>query len=165
MGFDERGNQMDQMMSVPPVRSSVTVRASRERAFRVFTECIGEWWPIAEHSIEAEAMTAVMDCRAGGRIVERHVDGGEANWGIIRAWEPPERLVFSWNPSDQQRPETEVEVNFTPLPDGRTRVDLEHRGWERLGDRGPESRRGYDEGWPRVLEQFAQLASATPLGG
>lgn len=107
---------MDQMMSVEPVLSSVTVRASREeRAFRVFTERIGEWWPIAEHSIDADAMTAVMECRAGGRIVERHVDGREANWGIILVWEPPERLVFSWNPSDQQRPETEVEVMFTQV--------------------------------------------------
>jgi uncharacterized protein YndB with AHSA1/START domain len=153
---------MEQMMSVAPVRSSVTVRASRERAFRVFTERIGEWWPIAEHSIASDAMTAAMECRAGGRIVERHPDGREANWGTILVWEPPERLVFSWNPSYEQRPETEVEVNFTEVGDGRTRVDLEHRGWERLGGTGPESRRGYDEGWPRVLERFARSASARP---
>ena len=137
--------------STEPVRVSICVNATAERAFTVFTEGMGTWWPIATHSIEsAETTTAEMEPRLGGRIVERHRDGSEANWGVISVWDPPHRVVFSWNPSYEDRPETEVEVTFTEDPDG-TRVVLEHRGWELLGPDGAEMRAGYAVGWGHIL--------------
>lgn len=151
---------MGQQTSIDPVRVSVVVKSSVERAFEVFTAGMGTWWPLTTHSIEPDrVMTAEMDPRLGGRIVERHADGTEANWGVITAWEPPRRLVFSWNPSYEERPETEVEVTFTEQADG-TLVVLEHRGWERLGAAGSEMRAGYAEGWSGILTRsYARLLS------
>jgi len=142
---------MEQNTAIEPVRVSICVNGTPERAFQVFTEEMAEWWPLATHSVEPDqVMTAEMDARLGGRIVERHHDGTEANWGVITAWEPPHRLVFSWNPSYEDRPETEVEVTFSEDPEG-TRVLLEHRGWERFGPAGTEMRAGYAEGWSHIL--------------
>jgi uncharacterized protein YndB with AHSA1/START domain len=149
-----------ELPTVAPVRLSVTVRAPQQHAFEVFTERIGDWWPSSTHSIEGEDVTTVvMECRQGGYIFERHKDGSEANWGVVEVWEPPERLAFSWNPSYEQRPETRVEVTFTEVSESETRVDLEHRGWEALGERGVEMRASYDEGWRRVLDRYAAHAS------
>jgi uncharacterized protein YndB with AHSA1/START domain len=146
--------------TIAPVRVSVTVRAPQRRAFEVFSARIADWWPSATHSIEGEDVTTVvMDGREGGRIVERHNDGSEANWGVIRVWEPPARLVFSWNPSYEQRPETEVEVRFLAISESHTRVELEHRGWEALGERALDLHEGYSQGWRDVLDRYARRAS------
>jgi uncharacterized protein YndB with AHSA1/START domain len=148
------------LSTVAPVRLSVTVRASQSRAFKVFTERIGDWWPSSTHSIENDDVIAVeMHCRERGEIIERHKDGSEARWGVIETWEPSERLVFSWNPSYEQRPETCVEVTFTAVSDTETRVDLEHRGWEALSERGVEMRATYNKGWRTILDQFAGKVS------
>jgi uncharacterized protein YndB with AHSA1/START domain len=161
MGSREGGHHVDDMTTAP-VRASVTVRAPRDHAFRVFSERMADWWPVSTHSIEPDRiMAAAMECRPGGRIVERHADGRELSWGVVRVWEPPARIVFSWNPTYEQRPETEVEVTFTELAHGATRVDLEHRGWEALGARAASLKEGYDEGWPLVLGRYAQAA---PVG-
>jgi uncharacterized protein YndB with AHSA1/START domain len=143
-----------------PVRLSVTVKATQQKAFTVFTENISDWWPVVTHSIEGDdVMSAKMECREGGRIFEFRKDGSEANWGLIRVWEPPNRLVFSWNPSYEARPETEVEVRFVPESDVETTVHLEHRHWEKLGDRAADFRAGYAEGWAPVLDRYAARAS------
>jgi uncharacterized protein YndB with AHSA1/START domain len=149
---------MEQHTAIEPVRVSICVNGTPERAFQVFTAEMATWWPLATHSIEPDqVMTAEMDPRLGGRIVERHHDGTEANWGVITTWEPPHRLVFSWNPSYEDRPETEVEVTFSEHAEG-TRVVLEHRGWERLGPSGTEMRAGYAEGWGHILSHcYASL--------
>lgn len=145
------------MNATSPVRFSVTVAADQRHAFEVFTERIGDWWPAESHSIEEDHATrAAMDCREGGRIFELHEDGSQADWGVISVWEPPGRLVFSWNPSYEARPATEIEVVFVEISSSETRVDLEHRHWERLGDRGPELRRDYDEGWLPVLHRYSE---------
>lgn len=151
---------MEQEMAIEPVRVSVSVAGTVERSFRVFTEQMSTWWPLSTHSIEPDkAVTAEMEARLGGRIVERHHDGTEASWGVITVWEPPHRLVFSWNPSYEDRPETEVEVTFSEEGTG-TRVALEHRGWERLGPDGAEMRGGYAEGWSHILRRcYATLLS------
>ena len=146
--------------TIAPVRLSVTVRASQERAFEVFTERIGDWWPTATHSIEEDQVaTVVMEPREGGRFYELHKNGSEAGWGTIRRWDPPHRVVFSWNPSYEVRPETEVEVTFTAVSETETTVVLEHRDWELLGERGPAMREGYVQGWPLVLDPFARSFS------
>ena len=151
---------MPDTTTTAPVRVSIEVTASQETAFKVFTERMNTWWPLATHSLEGEdVMSAEMECRIGGRVVERHKDGTEANWGTIDVWDPPNSVGFSWNPSYEERPETHVEVRFTSLESGGTRVDLEHRGWEVLGERAAEMRAGYDEGWTYILtECYAKAA-------
>ena len=136
------------------VRKSVTVAAPLERAFEVFTERIGTWWPLDSHSIGGQrARDAVFEGREGGSLYEV-MDGGEtAPWATVLAWEPPTRIVISWH-VNPQNPATEVEVRFAPEGDG-TRVELEHRGWERLGEEADAARGSYDEGWEFVLGRFA----------
>lgn len=150
---------MEQESTTAPVRVSISVKATTERAFRVFTEELGAWWPMAYSIQPDQAMTAEMEPRLGGKIIERHRDGTEANWGVISVWEPPRRLVFSWNPSYEVRPETEVEVTFSEEAGG-TRVVLEHRGWDQLGADGAEKREGYANGWSDILNDcYAVLLS------
>jgi uncharacterized protein YndB with AHSA1/START domain len=154
--------------TIPPVLRTVTVRCSVEHAFRVFTEAMGSWWPLAEFSRAAdeqgdEGITASgirFEGRVGGRIVEIMSDGTEAPWGEVLEWEPPTRAVFSWKPHPRPIPPTEVEVRFTAEGDS-TRVDLEHRGWERLGDIGHAGRQEYAKGWPHVIALFAHAAEAS----
>ncbi|MGH3024226.1 MAG: SRPBCC family protein [Gaiellaceae bacterium] len=142
---------------IEPVRKSVVVDAPVEHAFRVFTERIGEWWPVKTHSVHEElAETAGFEPRLGGAVFELWRDGRE-NWGEVTAWEPPHRLVFTWRPGLQPEQTTEVEVRFTPR-EGSTVVELEHRGWEARGEQAAEVRAGYDEGWAPVLDRYAELA-------
>lgn len=142
------------------VRRSITVARSLEDAFRVFTDDIGRWWPVETHSIGKDgrpAETAAIDGREGGRFYERTGSGTE-HWGTILVWEPPSRIVISWE-LKPERPPTEIEVRFTKEGDG-TRVDLEHRGFERLGDQAEGVAASYGGGWTQVLGRYAELANA-----
>ncbi len=141
------------------IRQSVTVNVPVQRAFRLFTEELDSWWPFEGHSIgEAEAETVVFEGRAGGRLLERSRDGRELLCGTIVAWEPPYRFVTTWHPGRGENTAQELEVRF--LGEGnRTRVELEHRGWEKLGDAMPEVVRSYEAGWDRILsERYAAAA-------
>jgi uncharacterized protein YndB with AHSA1/START domain len=147
------------MTVVPPVVRSIVVEAPPERAFRVFTEEIGRWWPVRTYSIgEAKAERAGLEPRLGGRLYERWTDGTECLWGEITIWEPPTRLAYWWKPN-QERPHqpTEVEVTFDAV-EGGTRVVVEHRGWEALGELAERARSSYDKGWAVVLEPFRSAA-------
>jgi uncharacterized protein YndB with AHSA1/START domain len=151
--------------TIEPVVVAVEVRRGIEEAFGVFTGEIASWWPVAGHSVDAARVEAVvLEGRVGGRLYERWRDGGEADWGRVLAWEPPARLVLSWSPNPERSAATEVEVRFTALAADHTRVELEHRGWERLGDPAAELRDSYREGWPRVLGAFAATAMAVRPG-
>jgi uncharacterized protein YndB with AHSA1/START domain len=150
---------------IEPVRCDVTVPADVGEAFRLFTDEMAAWWPLETHSMASDRDdgTAVRDLvfegREGGRLYEVADDGTEGTWGRVVTWEPPRRLVLAWKPNLRAEPETEVEITFTPV-DGGTRVDLEHRGWERLGPRGPVAAEGYRRGWPYILgERLAAVAS------
>jgi uncharacterized protein YndB with AHSA1/START domain len=139
---------------VEPVRKALVVRCTPERAFAVFTTEIGSWWPLDQHSIGGDTITEVVfEQAAGGRVFERHADGGEADWGRILSWEPPRRLVMSWHPGGDGSEATELEVRFAAEGDG-TRVELEHRGWEVLAERASETRESYDSGWATVLGHY-----------
>ena len=147
--------------TIEPVQVAIEVRRGIEEAFRVFTAEIAAWWPVAGHSVEPDRVEAVvLEGRLGGRLYERWHDGGEADWGRVVAWEPPERLVLSWKPNPERTAATEVEVRFVAVEPDHTRVELEHRGWERLGELGPEARASYDGGWPGVLDSYAGTAMA-----
>jgi uncharacterized protein YndB with AHSA1/START domain len=141
---------------VAPVVVAVDVRRGIEEAFRVFTEEIGAWWPVAAHSVEPEQVAAVvLEGRQGGRLYERWQDGGETDWGRVLAWEPPHRLVLAWSPNPDRSIPTRVEVRFTAVEPDHTRVELEHTGWERLAEEAAQVRANYEGGWPGVLDAFA----------
>jgi len=139
-----------------PLLKAVTVKAAPEQAFRRFTEELGSWWPLRSHSVGEEATeTVLMEGRVGGRIVERIRGGREAVWGTVTVWDPPRRVAFTWHPGREPATAQDVEVRFTPLGD-RTQVELEHRGFERLGQLARKARRGYPLGWTYVLGLYAE---------
>ncbi|HEY7619632.1 MAG TPA: SRPBCC family protein [Solirubrobacteraceae bacterium] len=147
------------------VSHTLTVRAPVERAFAVFTEGFGSWWPATHHLGDAELAEAIIEPRAGGRWYERNADGSECDWGHVIAWEPPHRLLLAWQLDADWRYDadlvTEVDVRFEADGDG-TRVTFEHRHLERMGDRSEEVRRAIDspEGWPGILAQYREAAAA-----
>ena len=147
---------------IEPVRKSVTVKATQEQAFRVFTEGFDTWWPREHHIGKSPMKQAVIECRLGGRLYSHQVDGTDCPWGSVTAWEPPHRFVFAWQISASWQFEpnmsktSEVEVIFTPQMDGTTRVDLEHRNFERMDTGGEAMRTSVDGGmgWGGLLEIF-----------
>jgi uncharacterized protein YndB with AHSA1/START domain len=147
---------------IAPVRKSLRVSAAPERAFEVFTSGLGRWWPLNHGIGKTPRKGVVMETRLGGRWYELAEDGTETTVGKIIAWEPPRRFVMSWDINSQWKPDTtvssEVEVQF--ISDGdATRVELEHRKFERLGAEGGEKmRKDVDGGWPGLLEIFKREA-------
>ena len=97
-----------------------------------------------------------------GRIFERTTDGIEHDWGRIVVWEPPRRLVYSWHLRADRSDATEVEIRFTDLDEATTRVDIEHRGWERLGARAQERRDANGAGWAGLLPSFRTACDEAP---
>ncbi|MFL6124454.1 SRPBCC family protein [Actinophytocola sp.] len=144
------------------VTKSITVNAGRERAFAVFTEKFSTWWPKSHHIGKAELADAVIEPAAGGRWYERGTDGSECDWGVVLAYDPPERVVLSWHlqgdwsydPDPAKA--SEVEVVFTEEADGRTRVVLTHRHLDRHDDQ-EAVRGGVDApgGWGGILADYA----------
>ncbi|HXW74951.1 MAG TPA: SRPBCC family protein [Steroidobacteraceae bacterium] len=152
---------MNRTIEIAPVRKSVVVEASPGRAFDVFTAGMDRWWP-RSHAIGAAPLReSVLEPFVGGRWYTRHEDGSDVVVGHVRVWEPAARLVVSWEVSADWKPDprpkfaSEVEVRFTAEPGGRTRVDLEHRNFERMGAAAAEKmRKEVDGGWPTLLELF-----------
>jgi uncharacterized protein YndB with AHSA1/START domain len=146
------------------VQTSIVVDAPAERAFEVFTNDIGSWWPPEHHILSAELAEMVFEPRVGGHVLDRGVDGSECRWARVLAYEPPSRVVISWDISLQWQLESdherasEVEVRFIAEDVERTRVELEHRNLERHGE-GWERMRdavGSPEGWGAGLRRFAE---------
>lgn len=158
-------------MNQPPdspgrVIKSVIVAAPLALAFEVFTARIETWWPMPSHHIgEAECQAVLIEPQVGGRWFERGVDGSECQWGEVLHWEPPHRVVLAWRLSAQwaydPQLHTEVEVQFTALDAGRTRVDLEHRGLDAYGDQALAMQQAFNSpnGWNGMLEHFAEVAA------
>jgi Activator of Hsp90 ATPase homolog 1-like protein len=141
------------------VRKSLVVDCSPEQAFETFTARIYTWWPFETHSpADERPEDAVFDPREGGRVYDRMASGEEHEWAKVLVWEPPHRFVIDWH-VNPENPSTELEVRFTPEGDG-TRLDLEHRGWERYGEQANESFASYDSGWDVVLRPFVKAASS-----
>lgn len=147
-----------------PLRLSFEVQCTPEHAFEVWAARTSGWWPTS-HTVSAEAdVEVVFEPRAGGRIYERTSAGVEHDWGAITAWEPPRRLVYQWHLRQDQADATEVEVRFLPAQlEGRsTLVEIEHRGWERLGDRAEARRNANYAGWGGLLPHFIEAARQSP---
>jgi len=152
--------------TTPDINGEVTVAVPIERAFEVFTASFGSWWPASYHIGGAEMADAIVEPRAGGRWYERGVDGTECDWGKVLAWEPPYRVLLTWQINGEWQfdpdPEhaSEVEVRFTADGPDQTTVVLEHRYIDRLV-------KGQDiygaihggGGWKAILETFAAQAA------
>jgi len=147
-----------------PLRKSITVRRTPPTAFRLFTQGIASWWPLTSHSLSgADAASCTIEGRPGGRVFERTRLGRPLIWGHVLEWEPPRRLVFTWHPGREAGTAQEIEVSFRDVGDGATLVELEHRGWERIGAEAAGAREDYDRGWDHVLgECYARAAHPKP---
>ena len=150
------------------VRTEVVVEAPVERAFSVFTEGIGSWWRPDHHLLEGELAEMVFEPRVGGHVFDRGADGSECRWARVLVYEPPRRVVISWDINTQWQLETdhertsEVEVRFVPEGADRTRVTLEHRNLDRHGEgwEGMRDAVGSPEGWSEGLRGFAERLRA-----
>ena len=139
------------------VRSSVTVQLPRDAAFRLFTERMGSWWPLATHSVfHDEAMTVTIEPVVGGRVYEATADGRTSDWGTVTEWQPGERLAMTWHPGEEPDLSTLVEVTFSEAPDGGTHVDLLHTGWAVYGAQAAARAADYQHGWTALLEGLAK---------
>ncbi len=148
------------------IRKEVRVEAPQIVAWQVFTEQMGRWWPLDSHKIgKAKAIDAIIEPRVGGRWYEQGDDGSTCDWGRVLVWEPPARLVLSWDISADwqydRNLKTEIELRF--LPQGKdTRVELEHRHLDSYGARRDEMQRIFGTeggGWSRLLAMFARVAA------
>ncbi len=148
------------------VQKSLRVEAPQAVAWRVFTEQMGRWWPLDNYKIgKTRAIDAIIEARVGGRWYERGDDGSACDWGRVLAWEPPARLVLSWDiTADWQYDrtlQTEIELRF--ISDGTaTRVELEHRRLDRYGVRRDQMHSIFGDeggGWGKLLEMFARVAA------
>jgi len=160
-------NQAGPTVDLNSVRKVVNVRVPVAVAWKVFTEHMGSWWPLPTHHIgKAKAVDAVMEARVGGRWFERGEDGSTCDWGRVLSWEPPSRLVVSWDISAdwQHDPsiKSEVEVRFIAEGKDATRVELQHRKLDRFGARRDEMRGIFDSegGWGSLLQTFAERAAS-----
>ena len=150
------------------VRTSIVVDAPQQLAFDVFTQDMGGWWPPDHHILEGELAEMVFELRAGGRIYDVGVDGSECQWARVLAFEPPGRVVISWDITTEWKLETdlartsEVEVRFVAEGPERTRVELEHRHLDRHGEGWEQMRAaiGSDDGWGGELRLYAGTVAA-----
>ena len=162
---------MSATLQIAPVRKSIVVAATPLRAFEVFTSDVDKWWP-KTHSIgNAPLRRCVIEPFVGGRWYNDLQDGSDVTVGHVRVWEPGARFVVGWEINAQWKPDSrtqlasEVEVRFVREGDYRTRVELEHRNFERMGaEAGETMRNAVENGWPGVLalfnEAIARLGNA-----
>lgn len=144
------------VVELGPVVKHVDVRRTAGDAFRLFTEEISAWWPLRTHSRARDAAGEVtvrvdFEPRVGGRIYETLNTGEERDWGEVLAFEPGERILFSFQMGRPKEASGEVEVRFEPLGEAGCRVTLTHAHWERLGEGAEDMRHRFDNGWEFVF--------------
>jgi uncharacterized protein YndB with AHSA1/START domain len=158
---------MSTQLSDTTVRAQVVVEAPLERAFSVFTEGFGRFKPREHNLLAVEIAETIFEPRVGGHLYDRGVDGSECRWARVLAYEPPHRVVLSWDISPRWQVETdpektsEWEVRFAAETPDRTRVVLEHRNLERHGEGWEAERDGVagEGGWPLYLQRFAEVVT------
>lgn len=150
------------------VRRQITVEADRERAFEAFTRQFGDFKPKEHNLLGSPIVETTFEPHVGGHIYDRAEDGSECRWARVLAFDPPERVVFSWDISPSWQLEvdeahaSEVEVRFVAEGPNRTRVELEHRNLDRHGPGWEGVRDGVDGdgGWPTYLDRYADVVAA-----
>jgi uncharacterized protein YndB with AHSA1/START domain len=160
---------MNRTITIAPVRKSVVVKATPERAFEVFTTGMDRWWPKTHGIGAAPVKESIIEPFVGGRWYTRCEDGSDVVVGHVRVWHPGVQFVVTWEISADWKPDarvafaSEVEVRFVSDGAGGTRVDVEHRNFERMGDvAGETMRKAVDNGWPGLLNLY--VASCEPGG-
>ena len=143
---------------IEPLRVSFEVACSPDHAFETWTERATAWWP-AEHTVSHHPRAEIVfEPRPGGRIFERTPQGQEIDWGEIVRWDPPRGLSYRWHIATDPANATEVDIVFRELPDSTTRVEIEHGGWDRLGEIGQTWRDANQAGWDGVLPSYTAAA-------
>jgi uncharacterized protein YndB with AHSA1/START domain len=153
--------------AAPVVRRQIVVEAPIDKAFAVFTERFGDFKPPEHNLLAAPIAETVFEPRVGGHIYDRGTDGSECRWARVLVYEPPHRVVFSWDIGPTWQVETEpentseVDVRFVAESPERTRVELEHRNIDRHGPGWAGVRDGVagDAGWPLYLSRYAELVT------
>jgi uncharacterized protein YndB with AHSA1/START domain len=145
-----------------PIRTSFEVDCSRAHAFDTWTTRISTWWP-RSHTVSADPDASVLlERRVGGRIFERTATGVEHDWGEVTAFDPPRRLSYLWHIRRDRADATEVAISFHEIGDDRTRVEIEHRGWERLGDGAESWRERNLTAWRSLLPHYREAVASGP---
>ena len=144
---------------IAPLAMSFEVACSVEHAFDVWTSKIGTWWP-RDHTVSGSAEIVVLQGMVGGRIYERTADGVEHDWGEVTAWQPPSRLAYRWHFGLDPDAATDVEIRFLAQGEAATRIEIEHTGWERLGEPGQAWRDRNQAGWHGLLPSFLAATTA-----
>ena len=146
------------------IRKQLTVEAPLERAFRVFTANMGAWWPKDHHIGTAALKDCVIEPKVNGCWYELGVDGTECEWGKVLEWHPPLRVVLAWQINADWKYDptllTEVEITFSVIGANETRVDIDHRRLERIGEKAAQARAALDsdQGWSSILKVFGDFA-------
>lgn len=139
---------------IEPLQLSFEVACSAEHAFATWTSRISDWWP-HDHTVSGQAgLEVVLEPGVGGRVYERTLAGIEHDWGQVTAWEPPARVAYLWHLRRDRGHATDVEIRFIALADDRTRVEIEHDGWDRLGDSAADWRDRNRHGWQTVIPHY-----------
>lgn len=145
---------------IDPLELVYEAKCPPEHAFDVWTRGFSSWWPKG-HSVSGDLDVEVFfEPRVGGRIFERTGDGSEIDWGEVTIWEPPTRLGYLWHIRRDRADATDVEIAFTETPDGTTRIEITHSGWERLGESGEDWRDANRGGWGSLVPHFVVAAEA-----
>jgi uncharacterized protein YndB with AHSA1/START domain len=136
-----------------PLRVTFDVDCPPDHAFTVWTSRLGTWWP-RDHTVSGEPEEIVLEHGPGGRIYERTAEGEQHDWGQVTVWEPPHRLAYLWHIGRERATATEVEINFVGDGAMRTRVEIVHSGWDKLGDQAAARRDQNRGGWESVLPHY-----------
>ena len=145
---------------IEPLRLSYDLACPSEHAFEVWTTRLSTWWPKGHSASGDPNPLVVLEPRLGGRIFERTPEGAEIDWGEVTLWNPPSRLGYLWHISRDRGDATDVEVTFVDLGDGRTRLDIVHSGWQRLGAEGAAWRDSNAYGWNALIPNFIEATQS-----
>ncbi|MEO6577298.1 MAG: SRPBCC family protein [Candidatus Limnocylindria bacterium] len=148
---------------IEPIRLSFEVSCPPDHAFATWTSRATTWWPASHTVTAAGGVEVVFEGRTGGRIFERTPAGDEHDWGEILAWEPPSRIAYLWHLKADRADATEVEIRFLEAGAAGTRVEIEHRGWERIGLDGQSRRDANEGGWGSLLPHYIERANRSGL--
>ncbi len=139
---------------IEPIRLSLEVDCTPAEAFALWTSHTSLWWPPSHKTSGDPEASVHLESRVGGRVFERARDGREVDWGEVLIWDPPRTLSYFWHIATVRADATVVRIAFTPLEADRTRIEIEHGGWEQLGSKGAAWRERNTGGWRGVLPVF-----------